>query len=94
MSDRKKAEKIMHDLGIEDVIPPDDRTSNLETEPFLDGFSYRVLLGGFFIALFMLPGFIYMGLSIGTNIGAGAEWVIALLIFELARRSYQQLKRQ
>ena len=94
MSDRKKAEKIMHDLGIEDVIPPDDRTSNLESEPFLDGFSYRVLLGGFFIALFMLPGFIYMGLSIGTNIGAGAEWVIALLIFELARRSYQELKRQ
>jgi hypothetical protein len=63
-------------------------------QPFESGFTGKVVLGAVFIAVVMLPGLIYMGLVVGTNIGSGAEWVTVLLFLELARRSYQKLKRQ
>ena len=91
---RDQERELIEAIGIEDVLPPPGVREDWEDEPFLDGFTIKVVLGGLFVALFMLPGFIYMGLAIGANIGAGAEWVIALLFFEIARRSYQRLKRQ
>lgn len=79
-------------LGIGDIRS--DVTDAWQDEPFQSGFSARVVAGALFIALVMMPGLIYMGLMVGTNIGSGAEWVTVLLFLELARRSYQALKRQ
>jgi hypothetical protein len=79
-------------LGISDIMS--DVTDKWTHEPFQDGFSRRTVIGAFFVAVVMLPGLIYMGLAVGTSIGSGAEWVTVLLFLELARRSYQTLRRQ
>jgi hypothetical protein len=79
-------------LGLDDIRS--DTSDAWQSEPFSNGFTPKVVLGAFFIALVMLPGLIYMGLMVGTNIGSGAEWVTVLLFLELARRSYQTLRRQ
>ena len=79
-------------LGLSDVRS--DVVDEWANEPFQSGFSIRIILGALFISVVMLPGLIYMGLAVGTNIGSGAEWVTVLLFLELARRSYQRLKRQ
>lgn len=79
-------------LGVADI---DAHVSDKwAAEPFQDGFTPRVLLGAMFIAIVMLPGLIYMGLVVGSDVGAGAEWVTVLLFLELARRGHQKLRRQ
>ncbi len=66
-----------------------------EPEPkFQDGFSWRVVLGAVFIALFMVPGGLYLGLVAGMGVGEAAEWVTIVLFAEVARRSYQPLRKQ
>jgi hypothetical protein len=52
------------------------------------------MLGAIFIALFMLPGGLYLGLVAGQGVGDAAEWVTIVLFAEVARRSFQPLKRQ
>jgi hypothetical protein len=47
-----------------------------------------------FIALFMLPGGIYLGLVAGWGVGEAAEWVTIVLFAEVARRSFHSLRRQ
>ena len=64
-------------LGIADILS--DTADAWSAEPFQNGFTGKVVLGAFFIAIVMLPGLIYMGLMVGTNIGSGAEWVTLLL---------------
>lgn len=91
MSDQKRA-PANDPIGLADI--QSDVTDAWSDKPFQSGFTPKVVLGAFFIAVVMLPGLIYMGLMVGTNIGSGAEWVTVLLFLELARRSYQKLKRQ
>jgi len=67
----------------------------VEAKPeFEDGFSLKTVLGALFIALFMLPGGMYLGLVAGQGIGDAAEWVTIVLFAEVARRSYAPLKKQ
>jgi hypothetical protein len=78
----------------EDVSVP----SPVEAEPvapkFENGFTLKTLLGAIFIALFMIPGGMYLGLVAGQGVGDAAEWVTIVLFAEVARRSYQPLKKQ
>jgi uncharacterized membrane protein len=79
-------------LGFSDIRS--DVADGWQEEPFRSGFTPRVVAGALFIALVMMPGLIYMGLMVGTNIGSGAEWVTVLLFLEIARRSFRKLLRQ
>lgn len=84
--------KMSAELGIDDIlVEPDAAWADA---PYQSGFTLKTVLGAFFIGLVMLPGLIYMGLVVGTNIGSGAQWVTVLLFLEMARRSYQKLSRQ
>jgi hypothetical protein len=66
-----------------------------EPEPeFQDGFTLKTFLGTLFIALFMLPGGLYLGLVAGQGVGDAAEWVTIVLFAEVARRSYAPLRKQ
>src|SRR5688572_1568006 len=42
----------------------------------------------------MLPGGIYLGLVAGWGVGEAAEWVTIVLFAEVARRSFQPLRKQ
>ena len=61
---------------------------------FQDGFTFRTVLGAFFVGFIMMPGAIYMGLIAGVSLGSAAEWVTIILFSELARRSFSSLRRQ
>ncbi len=65
-----------------------------EPPRYEEGFTIRTFVGALFIALFMLPGGIYLGLVAGYGIGDAAEWVTIVLFAEVARRSFQPLRRQ
>ncbi|MDR3689829.1 MAG: hypothetical protein P4L46_10655 [Fimbriimonas sp.] len=61
---------------------------------FEEGFTLKTFIGALFIALFMLPGGMYLGLVAGQGVGDAAEWVTIVLFAEVARRSYAPLKKQ
>lgn len=61
---------------------------------FKEGFTLRTLVGALFVAFIMLPGGIFLGLVAGQGIGEAAEWVTIVLFAEIARRSFQPLKKQ
>jgi hypothetical protein len=63
-------------------------------ETFEEGFTAKTVIGAIFIALFMLPGGIYLGLVAGQGVGEAAEWVTIVLFAEVARRSFQPLRKQ
>lgn len=65
-----------------------------EPVQFEDGFTFKTVLGAIFIALFLLPGGIFLGLVAGQGVGEAAEWVTIVLFAEVARRSYSPLKKQ
>jgi hypothetical protein len=65
-----------------------------EETHFEEGFTLKTAIGAIFIALFMLPGGMYLGLVAGQGVGEAAEWVTIVLFAEVARRSYAPLKRQ
>lgn len=65
-----------------------------EEEPFIDGFGWNTVIGALFIGIIMMPGAIYLSLVAGQGIGPAAEWVTIILFMEVARRSYQVLKKQ
>ncbi len=71
----------------DDVVAGDD-------EEYVDGFSWRTVVGALFIGFIMMPGAIYLGLIAGQGMGPAAEWVTIILFMEVARRSYQTLKKQ
>src|SRR4028118_355113 len=73
--------------------PADDVTAE-ESDDFIDGFSWRTVLGALFIGFIMMPGAIYLGLITGQGLGAASEWVTIILFMEIARRSFQVLKKQ
>jgi len=66
----------------------------LQHEPYESGFTWRTVIGAFFIAFVMLPGIIFMGLMIGQDMGTAADWVTIILFVELARRSFMTLRKQ
>jgi len=66
----------------------------LQHEPYESGFTWRSVVGAFFIAFVMLPGIIFMGLMIGTDLGTAADWVTIILFVEIARRSFVTLRKQ
>ena len=66
----------------------------LEGEEYIDGFGWRTVFGALFIGFVMMPGAIYLGLMAGQGMGPAAEWVTIILFLEVARRSYQSLKKQ
>jgi hypothetical protein len=81
------------------VGPPPDETpaedvAAEQDEPFIDGFSWRTVIGALFIGLIMMPGAIYLSLVTGAGLGPAAEWVTVILFLEVARRSFQTLKKQ
>ncbi len=65
-----------------------------EPPKFEEGFTLKTIIGAIFIALFMLPGGIYLGLVAGQGVGEAAEWVTIVLFAEVARRSYAPMKKQ
>ena len=73
--------------------PSDDVTAGDEEE-YIDGFSWKTVIGALFIGFIMMPGAIYLGLIAGQGMGPAAEWVTIILFMEVARRSYQTLKKQ
>ncbi len=83
-----------------DAAPP---TADQESEElrygqaptsFEEGFTLKTAIGALFIALFMLPGGMYLGLVAGQGVGDAAEWVTIVLFAEVARRSYAPLRKQ
>lgn len=77
------------------VVAKEPITSEPPPAPaFEEGFTAKTVVGAIFIALFMLPGGIYLGLMAGQGVGDAAEWVTIVLFAEVARRSFQPLKRQ
>src|SRR6185503_11787756 len=65
-----------------------------EPQIFEEGFTLKTVFGAIFITLFMLPGGIYLGLVAGWGVGEAAEWVTIVLFAEVARRSFQPLRKQ
>lgn len=63
-------------------------------EHFEDGFDIKTVIGIFFLAFVVLPGSIYLGLVMGSDLGSAAEWVTIILFAEAARRSFTKLTRQ
>lgn len=73
----------------EEVLSPE-----AEAPKFENGFTLKTLIGALFVALFMVPGGMYLGLVAGQGVGEAAEWVTIVLFAEVARRSYQPLRKQ
>lgn len=73
---------------------PADDVGAGDNEEFIDGFSWRTVIGALFIGLIMMPGAIYLSLIAGQGLGPAAEWVTIILFMEVARRSYQTLRKQ
>jgi len=63
-------------------------------EPFQEGFNRKTVFAALFIGFIMLPGSIYLGLITGAGLGGAAQWVTVILLVEIAKRSFVQLKRQ
>lgn len=59
-----------------------------------EGFTIKTVIGALFIAFIMLPGALYLGLVAGQGLGPAAQWVTIILFAEIARRSFEPLKRQ
>ena len=74
--------------------PEPEETGTVLQPQFEEGFTLKTLIGAIFIALFLLPGGMYLGLVAGQGVGDAAEWVTIVLFAEVARRSYQPLRKQ
>ena len=67
---------------------------DVQKQQFDNGFTVRTVIGAVFVGLIMMPGAMYLGLVAGGALGGAASWVTVVLFAELARRSFQPLKRQ
>lgn len=82
--DIEDARKALEEVSGEDV----------QHQTYEDGFTIRTVIGALFVGLIMMPGAMYLGLVAGQGLGPAASWVTVVLFAELARRSFQPLKRQ
>jgi len=80
------------DAALPNAEPERDDTGGQPV--FEEGFTLKTFFGALFIALFMLPGGMYLGLVAGQGVGDAAEWVTIVLFAEVARRSYAPLRKQ
>ncbi|PQV64937.1 hypothetical protein B1R32_103204 [Abditibacterium utsteinense] len=97
LSPQTEAEKQERPTGPLNVSPvTDDPAADVAgaDEEFYDGFSWKTVIGALFIGFIMMPGSIYLGLIAGQGMGPAAEWVTIILFMEVARRSYQTLRKQ
>ncbi len=90
MAELKKVDEI-NDARLQLESMSKDEESQ---EKFEDGFTFRTLIGALFVGLIMMPGAMYLGLVAGQGLGAAAQWVTIVLFSEIARRSFQPLKKQ
>ncbi len=81
-------------MAISDDLPPVAELAPDPAPQFEEGLTLKTVLGAIFIALFMLPGGLYLGLVAGQGVGDAAEWVTIVLFAEVARRSYKPLRKQ
>ncbi len=63
-------------------------------DKFEEGFDWKTIVGAVFIGFLMMPGSMYLQLVIGQGIGPAARWVTIILVAEIAKRSYTELKQQ
>jgi len=68
--------------------------SDVHLEPFQEGFNIKTVIAALFIGFIMLPGAIYLGLITGGGIAGAAQWVTVILLVEMAKRSFIELKKQ
>jgi hypothetical protein len=88
-------EKPTGPLNVDEGLGPSPTGDpTVEGDEYIDGFSWRTVIGALFIGLIMMPGAIYLSLVAGQGMGPAAEWVTIILFMEVARRSYQTLKKQ
>lgn len=65
-----------------------------EIKEYEEGFTWKAVLGTFFVALVIMPASIYVGLVAGMAVGGAAQWMTIIVFNEVARRSFIPLKRQ
>ncbi len=65
-----------------------------EDAPFENGFTLRTMVAIVFCTMIMMPMTIYLRLAGGAGLGEAGKWVTMLLLVEVARRSFVQLKQQ
>ncbi|MFQ3548342.1 MAG: hypothetical protein SNJ70_01155 [Armatimonadota bacterium] len=87
MADRNEIELIRGQVE-------DNSGDDVRGQQFEDGITGRTLLGSLFVGFIMMPGSMYLGLVAGQALGGAAAWVTVVLFSEIARRSFQPLKRQ
>lgn len=63
-------------------------------EDYTEGFNMRTIWAALFIGFIMIPGTIYLGLMTGGGLVGAASWVTVILLVEIGKRSFVQLKRQ
>lgn len=65
-------------------------------ETYEDGFTWKTVVGAFFIGALMMPASMYLSLFMGNGggIGEAGKWVTIIIFAEIARRSLQELKMQ
>lgn len=65
-------------------------------EEFADGFTWKTIVGAFFLGALMMPASMYLGLVVGTGgyINEAGRWVTIIIFTEIARRSLKDLKMQ
>ncbi len=78
----------------EEIVDKESQFEPEISEEFKEGFNIKALIAAFFIGFIMLPGSIYLGLITGGGIAGAAQWVTVILLVEIAKRSFVQLKRQ
>jgi len=69
-----------------DLLPPPTH--------FEEGFDWKTIVGAVFIGFLMMPGSMYLQLTIGSGIGPAARWVTIILFAEMAKRSFTALRQQ
>ncbi len=67
---------------------------DIKHQKFEDGLTLRTVIGSLFVGFIMMPGAMYLGLVAGQGLGPAAAWVTVVLFSEIARRSFQPLKKQ
>ena len=95
MTVTQEEERPQGPLNIDEGLGPSPSADpTVDADEYIDGFSWRTVFGALFIGFIMMPGAIYLSLVAGQGMGPAAEWVTIILFMEVARRSYQTLKKQ
>jgi len=65
-------------------------------DTFAEGFSWKTIVGAFFLGMVMMPATMYLQLFAGVqgNITEASRWVTIIIFTEIARRSLKDLKMQ